>query len=120
MIVKKLIKMMIEGILKRTAHTMSIKVPVTIRLILLIWFKLDRGRNAITLFTISDDGATTFVLTHADMMLEMKELKAARAHGTQALVNNENIEYRMTLHKDSADWDRWINNYYKEGDSFQS
>ena len=70
--------------------------------------------------SISNDEATTFVLTHADMMLEMKELKAARAHGTQALVNNENIEYRMTLKKDSADWDRWINNYHKEGDIFQS
>ena len=71
--------------------------------------------------SISDDGATTFVLTHADMMLEMKELKATRAHGTKkALVDNENIEYRMTLKKDSANWDRWINNYYKESDSFQS
>lgn len=70
--------------------------------------------------SISDDGAITFVLTHADMMLEMKELKAARAHGTRALVNNENIEYRMTLKRDSAHWDRWINNYYKEDDIFQS
>ena len=71
--------------------------------------------------SISDDGATTFVLTHADMMLEMKELKATRAHGTKkALVDNENIEYRMTLKKDSAHWDRWISNYYKESDSFQS
>ncbi len=69
--------------------------------------------------SISDDGATTFVLTHAEMMLEMEKLKASRAHGTQALVNNENIEYRMTLHKDSADWDRWIKNYHKEGDIFQ-
>ena len=43
--------------------------------------------------SISDDGATTFVLTHAEMMLEMEKLKAARAHGTQTLVNNENIEY---------------------------
>ena len=70
--------------------------------------------------SISDDGATTFVLTHADMMLEMKELKASRAHGTRALVNNENVEYRMTLKRDSAHWDRWISNYYKESDSFQS
>ena len=70
--------------------------------------------------SISNDEATTFVLTHADMMLEMKELKASRAHGTRALVNNENIEYRMTLKKDSAHWDRWISNYYKESDSFQS
>ena len=68
--------------------------------------------------SISDDGATTFVLTHAEMMLEMEKLKASRAHGTQALVNNENIEYRMTLKRNSADWDRWINNYRKEGDIF--
>ncbi len=66
--------------------------------------------------SISDDGATTFVLTHAEMMLEMEKLKAARAHGTQALVNNENIEYRMTLKKDSAHWDRWINNYMRNSD----
>ena len=70
--------------------------------------------------SISDEGATTFVLTHAEMMLEMDKLKAARAHGTQALVNNENIEYRMTLKRNSADWDRWINNYHKENDIFQS
>jgi hypothetical protein len=70
--------------------------------------------------SISDDGATTFVLTHVEMMLEMKKLKASRAHGTQALVNNENIEYRMTLKRNSAHWNRWINNYHKEGDIFQS
>ena len=70
--------------------------------------------------SISDDRATTFVLTHAEMMLEMKNLKAARAHGTKALVNNENIEYRMTLKRDSADWNRWIANYYKAGDIFQA
>ena len=52
------------------------------------------------------------------MMLEMGKLKAARAHGTQALVNNENIEYRMTLNIDSVDWNRWVANYYKEGDIF--
>ena len=54
------------------------------------------------------------------MMLEMQNLKASRAHGTQALVKHENIEYRMTLKRDSADWHRWINNYHKEGDIFQS
>ena len=70
--------------------------------------------------SISDDGATTFVLTHTEMKLEMEKLKASRAHGTQALVNNENIEYRMTLKRDSAHWNRWINNYHKEGDIFQS
>ncbi|MDE0638409.1 MAG: hypothetical protein OXI43_21415 [Candidatus Poribacteria bacterium] len=69
--------------------------------------------------SISDDGAITFVLMHAEMMLEMQKLKAARAHGTQALVNNENIEYRMTLKRDSEHWNRWINNYRKEDEIFQ-
>ena len=55
---------------------------------------------------------------NTEMKLEMQKLKASRAHGTQTLVNNENIEYRMTLKKDSEDWDRWINHYHKEGDVF--
>ena len=114
--------MRIEGILKRTTDTMSINVLVTIRIILLIWFKLDRGRIAIILFSQSPMmRATTFVLTHAEMMLETEKLKATSAHGTKkALVNNENKELRMTLKRDSADWKRWINNYHKEGDIFQS
>ena len=69
--------------------------------------------------SISDDGATTFVLTHAEMMLEMEKLKASPAHGTRkALEDNKTIEYMMRLKRDSADWDRWINNYRKEGDIF--
>ena len=71
--------------------------------------------------SISDDGATTFVLTHAEMMLETRKLKAASAHGTKkALEDNKNKELRITLKKDSADWNRWINDYHKEGDIFQS
>lgn len=70
--------------------------------------------------SISDDGATTFVLTHAEMMFEMKLLKASRAHGTKVLRNNENIEFRMTLKIDFDDWQRWINNYRKDSDIFHS
>ena len=71
--------------------------------------------------SISDDGATTFVLTHAEMMLEMENLKATPAHGTRkALEDNKTIEYMMALKRDSTDWNRWINNYHKEGDIFQS
>ena len=71
--------------------------------------------------SISDDGATTFVLTHTEMMLEMDKLKAYPAHGTKtALEDNKTIEYMMTVARDSADWDRWINNYREEGDIFQS
>ena len=64
--------------------------------------------------SISDDGATTFVLTHKEMLFEMKKLKAAPAHGTKEVVaDNEKIEYMMRIKRDSADWHRWINNYYK-------
>ncbi len=71
--------------------------------------------------SISDDGATTFVLTHAEMMLEMDKLKASPAHGTRkALEDNKTIEYMMTVKRGSADWDRWINNYRKKDDIFQS
>ncbi|MDE0682959.1 MAG: hypothetical protein OXI63_08610 [Candidatus Poribacteria bacterium] len=69
--------------------------------------------------SVSDDGATTFVLTHAEMMLEMKKLKASPAHGTRkALEDNKTIEYMMAVKRGSADWDRWINNYRKEDDIF--
>lgn len=69
--------------------------------------------------SISDNGAITFVLTHAEVMLEMRLLKATRAHGTKVLRNNENIEFRMTLKIDSDDWQRWINNYLRKDDFFQ-
>ena len=69
--------------------------------------------------SISDDGATTFVLTHAEMMLEMDKFKASPAHGTpEALEDNKTIEYMIRVKRNSANWDRWINNYRKEDDIF--
>ena len=71
--------------------------------------------------SVSDDEATTFVLTHAEMMLEMDKLKASPAHGTRkALEDNTTIEYMMSVERGSADWDRWINSYRKVDDIFQS
>ena len=71
--------------------------------------------------SISDDRATTFVLTRAEMELEIDKLKASSAHGTKkALEFNKTKELRMSLKRDSADWDRWIKNYRKEDDIFQS
>ena len=71
--------------------------------------------------SISDDRATTFVLTHAEMMLEMKKLKASPTHGTpKALEDNKTIEYGIRVKRGSVDWDRWINDYRKEGDIFRS
>ena len=69
--------------------------------------------------SISDEGAITFVLTHAEMKLEMEQLKASPAHGTKEVVaDNKKIEYMMSIERDSADWDRWISNYRKESDIF--
>ncbi len=69
--------------------------------------------------SISDDRATTFVLTHAEMMLEMERLKASPIHGTsKALEDNKTIEYGMRVKRGSADWDRWINSYRKADDIF--
>ena len=68
---------------------------------------------------ISDDGAITFVLTRAEIKLEMKNLKARPAHGTKtALEDNRNVEFGMRLKIGSADWDRWISNYRKEDNIF--
>ena len=69
--------------------------------------------------SISDDRATTFVLTHAEMMLEMDRLKASPIHGTRkALEDNKTIEYGMRVKRGSTDWDRWISNYRKEDGIF--
>lgn len=69
--------------------------------------------------SISDDGAVTFLLTHAEMMSETEILKASSAHGTrQALKENKTKELRMTLHRNATDWHRWIKNYRKEGAIF--
>ena len=70
---------------------------------------------------ISDDGAITFVLTLAEMKLEMEKLNASVAHvARRSSVDNKRIEYRMTLKIDSEHWNRWINKYHKEGNVFQS
>ena len=70
--------------------------------------------------SISDDGAITFVLTRAEIELEIKKLKASSAHGTKrSLEFNKTKELRMSLKRGSTDWDRWIKNYRKEDDIFQ-
>ena len=64
---------------------------------------------------ISDEGAETFLLTHENMQEETDKLKASSAHGTQTVsqVNIHN-ELRMTIKLHSSDWDRWMNEYYRE------
>ena len=47
--------------------------------------------------SISDDGATTFVLTHAEMMLEMEKLKAARAHNICFNARRNDVRNGKTL-----------------------
>ncbi len=63
---------------------------------------------------IYNDEPITFILTHDEMILEMDIMKASCAHGTpDAIKNNDNVEYKITLKKDSIDWYRWIDKYNK-------
>lgn len=73
------------------------------------WQKCDYIIQAIL---IEKEEVFTFKLRHSDMIKEMKILKASVAHGTQsANKNNQNIEYRMSLHIDSTEWHYWVKNY---------
>jgi len=54
----------------------------------------------------------TFKLSHDQMNDELEILKATAAHGTKkANKDNENIEYRFTIHKESKHMDRWVSKY---------
>ena len=53
-----------------------------------------------------------FVLTHEEMIAEIKETKANATHGTmESNKNNQNIEYRITLKKGSVHFRRWVSKY---------
>ena len=61
---------------------------------------------------ISYSDVHTFELTHDEMLQEMKLCNASSAHGTgKAIIDNRNIEYRMTIEKDGKDWIRWLKLY---------
>ena len=56
----------------------------------------------------------TFELTKTQMIKEINQCNANPAHGTKlANKNNKNIEYTMTIKKDSDNWKRWIEKYLK-------
>ncbi|MCY4233673.1 MAG: hypothetical protein OXE59_08055 [Bacteroidetes bacterium] len=62
--------------------------------------------------SISNAGAITFVLSHADMKRETILLSAQSAHGTESVTEaNTYNELRMTVKKDSDDWERWVDTY---------
>lgn len=65
--------------------------------------------------SISADGAVTFVLTHDEMVDEVKRCKAASAHGTKRVtaVNVRN-ELRLDFPVGSDHWKRWIRKYSTE------
>lgn len=64
---------------------------------------------------ISDESVVTFVLTHRQMKEETKKLKASSAHGTPAVTSvSRHIELRMTLRRDSEDWNRWMKRYHRD------
>ena len=63
--------------------------------------------------SISENGSTTFVLTHNQMAEETVRCNAASAHGTKSVTAvNEKNELRMTIRKDSKHWNRWIAEYF--------
>ena len=62
--------------------------------------------------SVSDAGATSFLLTHSEMGREVALCKGTSAHGTRtAIADNKNVEKRVTLHKDSEHWARWAEKY---------
>lgn len=64
--------------------------------------------------SISDDGAVTFVLSHAEMTEETKRLNATVAHGTKDISSvSRHVELRMTLKPGTEDWTRWMRLYRK-------
>ena len=61
---------------------------------------------------ITFENIYTFQLTKQQMIKEMRLCGVNFAHGTkESNRNNENIEYTMTIKKDSDNWQRWIDNY---------
>lgn len=63
---------------------------------------------------VSDDGAVTFVLSHAEMRAETKRLNATTAHGTKEVSGaSRHVELRMTLKPGTEDWARWMRLYGK-------
>lgn len=54
----------------------------------------------------------TFMLSHDEMIEEIKKNGASAAHGTKnANKDNKNIEYRFTIKKHSESWNRWVKKY---------
>lgn len=73
-----------------------------------IWQKVDYIIHYIS----KDFKSYVFVLSHAQMLSELKLLKASSAHGTkEANAKNENVEFRFTINPDSNDFIRWVKNY---------
>lgn len=72
-----------------------------------LWQKCDYVIQA-----ISDETIHTFILKHKEMQEETKLCKAAGAHGTKTSnVDNKNVELRITIDKESSNWQRWCDKY---------
>ena len=62
--------------------------------------------------SISIEGAITFVLSHAEMQKETEILSTQSAHGPKSVTEeNRYNELRMTIRKDTNDWQRWMDEY---------
>ena len=62
--------------------------------------------------SITYEEINTFLLKHNDMIMETDLCRASSAHGTKtANKDNKNKELRMTIYKESENWDRWQKKY---------
>ena len=60
----------------------------------------------------SDDTIKTFILSHENMVKEMRLCRSTSAHGTRkANKDNKNVENRITLTVGDENWKRWIKLY---------
>lgn len=72
---------------------------------------------AFDLRELNDYKSYLFLLTHDEMIEEMKKVSSTNAHGTlESLENNENIELRYSLLIDETNdvFKRWTNKYKKD------
>ena len=93
---------------KHYEYKISLNDQINFRLIQIrIWQSCDYIVQFVTFEKIY-----TFKLSQSQMKKEMELCGANVAHGTrEANKDNQNIEYTMTIKKDSSNWKRWIKEY---------
>lgn len=92
-------------------YKVSLNDQINFRLIQIrVWQECDYIFQFITFEKIY-----TFQLSKKEMLKEMELCGANFAHGTkEANENNKNVEYTMTIRKESDHWNRWMQKYLQK------